>query len=134
MFVLAYLSRYTHRVAISNARLITADADNVTFKVKDYRVEGPARYTTMTLRPAEFIRRFLLHVLPKGFHRIRQDDVYPIDIANIIFYVRQLSILLPILRSSITKSMGPRSWSEVERSLTSGDGGRWFCLRAYAWG
>jgi len=71
MFVLAYLSRYTHRVAISNARLITADADNVTFKVKDYRVEGPARYTTMTLRPAEFIRRFLVHVLPKGFHRIR---------------------------------------------------------------
>jgi len=69
--VLAYLSRYTHRVAISNARLITADADNVTFKVKDYRVEGPARYTTMTLRPAEFIRRFLGHVLPKGFHRIR---------------------------------------------------------------
>jgi hypothetical protein len=69
--VLAYLSRYTHRVAISNTRLVTADADNVTFKVKDYRVEGPARYTTMTLRPAEFIRRFLLHVLPKGFHRIR---------------------------------------------------------------
>jgi hypothetical protein len=69
--VLAYLSRYTHRVAISNARLIAADADNVTFKVKDYRVEGPARYTTMTLHPDEFIRRFLLHVLPKGFHRIR---------------------------------------------------------------
>jgi hypothetical protein len=69
--VLAYLSRYTHRVAISNSRLIAADADNVTFKVKDYRVQGPRRYTTMTLRLAEFIRRFLLHVLPKGFHRIR---------------------------------------------------------------
>jgi hypothetical protein len=69
--VLAYLSRYTHRVAISNSRLIAADADSVTFKVKDYRVEGPGRYTTMTLAAHEFIRRFLLHVLPKGFHRIR---------------------------------------------------------------
>ena len=69
--VLAYLSRYTHRVAISNRRLIAADADSVTFKVKDYRIEGPGRYTTMTLATGEFIRRFLLHVLPKGFHRIR---------------------------------------------------------------
>ena len=69
--VLAYLSRYTHRVAISNTRLIAADANSVTFKVKDYRLQGAARYTTMTLSPAEFIRRFLLHVLPKGFHRIR---------------------------------------------------------------
>jgi hypothetical protein len=69
--VLAYLSRYTHRVAISNRRLIAADEKSVTFKVKDYRVEGSERYTTMTLATAEFIRRFLLHVLPKGFHRIR---------------------------------------------------------------
>jgi hypothetical protein len=69
--VLAYLSRYTHRVAISNSRLIAADANGITFKVKDYRVEGPGRYTSMTLEVAEFIRRFLLHVLPKGFHRIR---------------------------------------------------------------
>ncbi len=69
--VLAYLARYTHRVAISNSRLIAADATSVTFKVKDYRVEGPGRYTTMTLAVAEFIRRFLTHVLPKGFHRFR---------------------------------------------------------------
>jgi hypothetical protein len=69
--VLAYLSRYTHRVAISNRRLIAADTESVTFKVKDYRVEGPGLYTTMTLATREFIRRFLLHVLPKGFHRIR---------------------------------------------------------------
>jgi hypothetical protein len=69
--VLAYLSRYTHRVAISNRRLIAADEKSVTFKVKDYRVEGPGRYTTMTLATGDFIRRFLLHVLPKGFHRIR---------------------------------------------------------------
>jgi hypothetical protein len=69
--VLAYLSRYTHRVAISNRRLIAADEHSVTFKVKDYRVEGPGRTTTMTLATGEFIRRFLLHVLPRGFHRIR---------------------------------------------------------------
>ncbi|HSR79401.1 MAG TPA: IS91 family transposase [Hyphomicrobiaceae bacterium] len=69
--VLAYLSRYTHRVAISNGRLISADASAVAFKYKDYRIEGPDRYKTMTLEPGEFIRRFLMHVLPKGFHRIR---------------------------------------------------------------
>jgi hypothetical protein len=69
--VLAYLARYTHRVAIGNSRLVSTDAKSVTFKVKDYRVEGPGRYKTMTVAPAEFMRRFLLHVLPKGFHRIR---------------------------------------------------------------
>ncbi len=69
--VLAYLSRYTHRVAISNSRLLKADDTGVTFRVKNYRVDGAARYTTMTLDPYEFIRRVLLHVLPKGFHRIR---------------------------------------------------------------
>jgi Putative transposase len=79
--VLAYLSRYTHRVAISNRRthrvaisnrrLIAADERTVTFKVKDYRVEGPDRFKTMRLATGEFIRRFLIHVLPKGFHRIR---------------------------------------------------------------
>jgi hypothetical protein len=69
--VLRYLSRYTHRIAISNRRLISADETGVTFKYKDYRIDGPARYKTMTLAPHEFIRRFLIHVLPKGFHRIR---------------------------------------------------------------
>ena len=69
--VLAYLSRYTHRVAISNSRLIALDARGVSFRVKDYRRNGPERYRAMTLEPGEFIRRFLLHVLPKGFHRIR---------------------------------------------------------------
>jgi hypothetical protein len=69
--VLAYLSRYTHRVAISNRRLISADQTGVTFKWKDYRIEGDARYKTMTLPTYEFIRRFLMHVLPRGFHRIR---------------------------------------------------------------
>ena len=66
-----YLSRYTHRVAISNRRLIAADDAGVAFRWKDYRADGPARWKTMRLHPHEFIRRFLLHVLPKGFHRIR---------------------------------------------------------------
>jgi hypothetical protein len=69
--VLAYLSRYTHRVAISNRRLISLDETGVTFRYKDYRRDGVDRQRTMTLCPDEFIRRFLLHVLPKGFHRIR---------------------------------------------------------------
>jgi hypothetical protein len=69
--VLAYLARYTHRVAISNSRMIGLDERGVTFRYKDYRRNGQARYRTMTLAPDEFIRRFLLHVLPKGFHRIR---------------------------------------------------------------
>ena len=68
---LAYLSRYTHRVAISNSRLLALDERGVTFRWKDYRAKGQARYKTMTLAPAEFMRRFLLHVLPGGFHRIR---------------------------------------------------------------
>jgi hypothetical protein len=74
--MLAYLSRYTHRVAISNRRLVAADANGVTFKWKDYRIEGPGRYKTMTLPTGEFIRRFLMHVLPKGLHRIRHYGLF----------------------------------------------------------
>ena len=69
--VLAYLSRYTHRVAISNSRLVSFDDRGVTFRWKDYRAKGRTRYKTMTLAAEEFMRRFLLHVLPSGFHRIR---------------------------------------------------------------
>ena len=69
--VLAYLSRYTHRVAISNRRLVACDDRGVTFHWKDYRAHGRTRYKTMTLTTDEFMRRFLLHVLPSGFHRIR---------------------------------------------------------------
>ena len=69
--VLAYLSRYTHRVAISNRRLLALDERGVTFRWKDYRAEGRTRHKTMSLSSGEFIRRFLLHVLPRGFHRIR---------------------------------------------------------------
>ncbi len=69
--VLAYLARYTHRVAIANSRLIALDERGVTFRWKDYRAKGKAKYKTMTLGTWEFLRRFLLHVLPTGFHRIR---------------------------------------------------------------
>jgi hypothetical protein len=74
--VLAYLSRYTHRVAISNRRLVSADEISVTFRWKDYRIEGAGRYKTMTLPTHEFIRRFLIHVLPNGFHRIRHYGLF----------------------------------------------------------
>ena len=69
--VLAYLSRYTHRVAISNHRLISADARTVAFRWKDYRIKRGNRMKVMRLPTSEFIRRFLIHVLPSGFHRIR---------------------------------------------------------------
>jgi hypothetical protein len=74
--VLAYLSRYTHRVAISNSRLIASDRNSVTFKWKDYRAKGRERRKIMTLATNEFIRRFLTHVLPSGFHRIRHYGLF----------------------------------------------------------
>jgi Putative transposase/Transposase zinc-binding domain len=74
--VLRYLSRYTHRVAISNRRLVSVDDNGVAFRWKDYRIDGPDRWKTMTLTAHEFIRRFLIHVLPKGFHRIRHYGLF----------------------------------------------------------
>jgi len=74
--VLAYLARYTHRVAISNSRLVAADDRGVTFRWKDYRAKGRTRHKTMTLNTDEFLRRFLLHVLPRGFHRIRHVGLF----------------------------------------------------------
>ncbi|MBV8557968.1 MAG: transposase [Planctomycetaceae bacterium] len=89
--VLAYLSRYTHRVAISNFRLIALDEAGVTFKWKDYRINGRDRLKSMTLDPAEFIRRFLLHVLPSGFHRIRHYGLFASTVrADNIERARQL--------------------------------------------
>jgi hypothetical protein len=74
--VLAYLSRYTHRIAIANSRLVAFDGERVTFKWKDYRAKADARYKLMTLDADEFIRRFLIHVLPDGFHRIRHYGLF----------------------------------------------------------
>jgi Putative transposase/GAF domain len=71
-----YMARYTHRVAISNRRLIAADEGGVACRWKDYRLDDPDRCKTMTLHPHEFIRRFLIHVLPKGFHRIRHYGLF----------------------------------------------------------
>ena len=74
--VLSYLSRYTHRIAISNRRLVSADQHHVAFRYKDYQADHRARWKTMRLTPGEFIRRFLSHVLPKGFHRIRHYGLF----------------------------------------------------------
>ena len=74
--MLEYLSRYTHRVAIANSRLIRLDEGRVFFKWKDYRAKQHNRYKTMSLQTPEFIRRFLIHVLPKGFHRIRHYGLF----------------------------------------------------------
>src|SRR5436305_5098227 len=74
--VLAYLSRYTHRIAIANSRLVAFDGERVTFKWKDYRAKADARYKLMTLDADEFIRRFLIHVLPDGFRRIRHYSLF----------------------------------------------------------
>ncbi len=74
--VLTYLSRYTHRVVIANTRLIAFNDNGVAFRYKDYRADGRARYKTMTLATHEFIRRFLIHVLPHGFHRIRHYGLF----------------------------------------------------------
>jgi hypothetical protein len=97
--VLCYLARYTHRVAISNRRLIAIDDNGVTFKWKDYRRKSSERYQVMTLATNEFIRRFLIHVLPPGFHRIRYYGLLasPARAANIT-RARQLlaTRLLPI--------------------------------------
>ena len=84
--VLAYLSRYTHRVAISNQRLLAFDGRHVSFRWKDYRQKGRTRYKAMTLESSEFIRRFLLHVLPAGFHRIRHYGLLanPVRRANLV--------------------------------------------------
>ena len=94
--VLAYLSRYTHRVAISNSRLMRFDQTGVTFRYKDYRRGGADRQQVMTLTADEFIRRFLLHVLPKGFHRIRHYGLLAGATRKVVLnHVRQLLGIAP---------------------------------------
>jgi Putative transposase/Transposase zinc-binding domain len=107
--VLAYLSRYTHRVAISNRRLVSIDDTGVTFKWKDYRIEGPGRYKTMTLPTGEFIRRFLMHVLPKGLHRIRHYGLFANGnrASNIARARELLAMPLPVKEPDASKPMEP---------------------------
>ena len=103
--VLRYLARYSHRVAISNRRLIACDDKGVTFKWKDYRIEGSERYKGMTLATHEFIRRFLIHVLPAGFHRIRNYGLLASSKrADNIARARQL-LALPILPIDAIKAV-----------------------------
>jgi hypothetical protein len=95
--VLEYLSRYTHRVAISNQRLVAFDERGVTFRWKDYRAKGRTRYKTMTLETGEFMRRVLLHVLPRGFHRIRHVGLLanPVRRANLAKVRELLNVVVP---------------------------------------
>jgi Putative transposase/Transposase zinc-binding domain len=107
--VLAYLSRYTHRVAIANSRLITCNTNGVTFRWKDYRAKGRARQKVMTLSTDEFIRRFLIHVLPTGFHRIRHYGLFASGVrADNVDRARQL-LAGSLSRSHHTKSAETRA-------------------------
>jgi Putative transposase len=99
--VLRYLSRYTHRVAISNRRLVSADDNGIAFRWKDYRIDGPDRWKTMTLAAHEFIRRFLMHVLPKGFHRIRHYGLFANgNRAANIARLRELLRVAPVVKEA----------------------------------
>jgi len=134
--VLAYFARYTHRVAIANSRLISADKTGVTFKWKDYRIEGPGRYKTMTLPTHEFIRRFLIHVLPKGLHRIRHYGLFANGkhrAANIA-HARQL---LAVPQSAAQHNIDPAAESDQPRALATPCphcGGRLIVIETFARG
>jgi hypothetical protein len=134
--VLAYLARYTHRVAIANSRLISVDETGVTFKCKDYRIEGPGRYKTMTLPTHEFIRRFLTHVLPKGLHRIRHYGLFANGkhrAANIA-HARQL---LAVPQSAAQQNIDPATKSDQPRALPKPCpccGGRMIIIETFARG
>jgi hypothetical protein len=120
--VLRYLSRYTHRVAISNRRLVAAGDGGISFRWKDYRVvpearhqsEGPGRWKTMTLHPHEFIRRFLIHVLPKGFHRIRHYGLFANgNRAEGIAKARELLAMTPA--ATVTEEPDPKATVEPDQ-------------------
>jgi len=105
--VLAYLSRYTHRVAISNARLVSADAQTVAFRWKDYRIKSGDRQKVMRLATPEFIRRFLIHVLPDGFHRIRHYGL--LASATRKANIRTIRALLCVERPDQAPASGPNA-------------------------
>jgi hypothetical protein len=107
--VLRYLSRYTHRVAVSNRRLVSADRNAVAFRCRDYRIDGPERWKTMTLHPDEFIRRFLIHVLPRGFHRIRHYGLFASTnrTANIARARQLLGATSPVVEHEQVKVAAP---------------------------
>jgi hypothetical protein len=126
--VLAYLSRYTHRVAISNRRLIALDEAGVTFRYKDYRRDGPDRQRIMTLAVAEFIRRFLLHVLPQGFHRIRHYGLLASSCRKInLARARELLAVAPIP----TPETGAPNEPEDQRPPCPCCGGRMIIIEVF---
>jgi hypothetical protein len=117
--VLRYLARYTHRVAISNRRLVALNDKGVTFKWKDYRLEGPERYGMMTLDTNEFIRRFLIHVLPQGFHRIRYYGLLtsPRRAKNIA-RIREL-LAVPLIPIDAIKALNPNASTGAQASTSA---------------
>jgi Putative transposase/Transposase zinc-binding domain len=133
--VLAYLSRYTHRVAISNHRLVEADQSGVTFKYKDYRIDGPGRYKTMTLPIHEFIRRFLMHVLPKSFHRIRHYGLFANgNRAANLARARELLHVAPPATASETVETADPSEPRAEPRPCPCCGGRMLVIEIFARG
>jgi putative transposase/transposase-like zinc-binding protein len=116
--VLRYLARYTHRVAISNRRLVACDDNGVTFKWKDYRIEGPERYQTMRLATDEFIRRFLMHLLPAGFHRIRYYGLLASGKrAENVARARELLLTpSPVIAIDAIKAINPSSETRTENN------------------
>jgi len=132
--VLAYLARYTHRVAIANSRLISADQAGVTFKWKDYRIEGPSRYKTMTLPTHEFIRRFLIHVLPKGLHRIRHYGLFA-NGKNRAANIARARQLLAMPQCIAQHNLNPAAESDQLRALPTPCpccGGRMIIIETFA--
>ena len=134
--VLAYLARYAHRVAIANSRLISADETGVTLKWKDYRIEGPGRYKTMTLPTHEFIRRFLIHVLPKGLHRIRHYGLFA-NGKNRAAEIARARQLLAVPQSAAQRSIDPAAEFNQPRALPKPCpccGGRMVIIETFARG
>ena len=129
--VLAYLSRYTHRIAIANSRLVAFDGERVTFKWKDYRAKADNRYKLMTLAADEFIRRFLIHVLPDGFHRIRHYGLFAnANRAGNIALVRQL-LGIPAAPSSGDSDGTENSHEDSEWNACPCCGGRMIIIETF---
>ncbi len=130
--VLAYLARYTHRVAIANSRLISLDDSGVTFTYKDYRRKGHERYKTMTLAAHEFIRRFLIHVLPKRFHRIRHYGLFANG--NRVANIARARELLDVMPPAGTPEGEPAEDADEPRASAQprpGCGGRMIVIEVF---
>jgi hypothetical protein len=130
--VLAYLSRYTHRIAIANSRLVAFDGERVTFKWTDYRAKLDARYKLMTLDADEFVRRFLIHVLPDGFHRIRHYGLFANAnrAANIALARRLLGATDPAPSSSESDD-ADSGQKEEQRNTCPSCGGRMVIIETF---